>query len=137
MIKMYAAALKHFESDIQKAAGRLKIVFNSYGNISRKPLNEQTSAVYNILQELQGKYAADVKTVSIEPWVAELQSRNNALSALMKDRYDESALKSDVVLRNGRIRGVLYHNRPNRRVCAIGRSGSVSVIHPRPQYRNR
>lgn len=102
MTKMSAAALKHFDPDVQKAAQRLKVVFDTYGNLSKKPLNEQTSAVYNILQELQGKYAADVAAVGIEQWAAELQVRNNAFGALMKDRFDETALRTDVVLKEAR-----------------------------------
>ena len=102
IIKMNNAALKHFDADVQKAAGRLKIVFDTYGNISRKPLNEQTSAVYNVLQELQGKYAADVKAVGIEEWVNELLARNEVFSALVKDRYDETSLKTDVILKDAR-----------------------------------
>ena len=99
---MNKAALKHFDPAVQKAAQRLKVVFDAYGNIAKKPLNEQTSAVYNILQELQGKYAADVATVGIEQWAAELQARNIAFGALVKDRFDEVALKTDVVLKEAR-----------------------------------
>jgi len=99
---MNKAALKHFDPEVQKAAQRLKIVFDTYGNIAKKPLDEQTSAVYNILQDLQGKYAADVAKVGIEQWVTELQARNIAFGALVKDRFDETALRTDVVLKEAR-----------------------------------
>ena len=102
IINMNAAALKHFNSDMREAAKRLKIVFDTYGNIAKKPLNEQTSATYNILQELEGKYAADVTAVGIEQWVSELKARNNAFGDLMKERFDESALKTDIVLKVAR-----------------------------------
>ncbi|MCL2101466.1 MAG: DUF6261 family protein, partial [Fibromonadales bacterium] len=74
-----------------------------YGNIAKKPLNEQTSATYNILQELEGKYAGDVAVVGIQQWVAELKARNNAFSDLVKERFDESALKTDIVLKVARV----------------------------------
>lgn len=102
MISMNSAALKHFDPEVADAGKRLKIVFDTYGNIARKPLNEQTSAVYNILQELQGQYAADVAAVGIERWVAELKTRNDAFGKLMKERFDEAALKSDVVVKEAR-----------------------------------
>ncbi|MCL2102170.1 MAG: DUF6261 family protein [Fibromonadales bacterium] len=102
IINMNAAALKHFSPETREAAKRLKIVFDTYGNIARKPLNEQTSATYNILQELEGKYAGDVAVVGIQQWVAELKARNNAFSDLVKERFDESALKTDIVLRDAR-----------------------------------
>ncbi|MCL2101233.1 MAG: DUF6261 family protein [Fibromonadales bacterium] len=102
IINMNAAALKHFSPETREAAKRLKIVFDTYGNIARKPLNEQTSATYNILQELEGKYTGDVAVVGIQQWVAELKARNNAFGDLVKERFDESALKTDIVLRDAR-----------------------------------
>ncbi|MDR3001568.1 MAG: DUF6261 family protein [Fibromonadaceae bacterium] len=103
IIDMNKAALKHFNSDTRDAAKKLKIVFDTYGNIAKKPLNEQTSATYNILQELEGKYANDVVAVGIGQWVAELKARNNAFGDLMKERFDESALKTDIVLKEARM----------------------------------
>jgi hypothetical protein len=102
MAEMNAAALKHFSPEIREAATRLKIVFDTYGNVANKPLNEETSAIYNILQELQGKYAADVATVGIGQWVSELESRNKAFENLVKERFDETAHRSDIVLREAR-----------------------------------
>jgi hypothetical protein len=102
MTEMNAAALKHFSPEIREAAGRLKIVFDTYGNVASKPLNEETSAIYNILQELQGKYAADVATVGIGQWVGELENRNKAFENLVKERFDETAARTDIVLREAR-----------------------------------
>ena len=70
--------------------------------VAAQPLNEETSAIYNILQELEGKYSREAETVGIKQWVAELKKRNNALSDLMKDRFDESASKSDIVVKEAR-----------------------------------
>jgi hypothetical protein len=39
MAEMNAAALKHFSPQTREAAGRLKIVFDTYGNVAGKPLN--------------------------------------------------------------------------------------------------
>jgi len=102
MTKMNAAALRHFDPDVREAAKRLKIVFDAYGNIARKPRNEQTSAVHNILQELEGTYAADAAYVGIVLWAEELKAKNIAFSDLMRERFDETAMKSDVVLRKAR-----------------------------------
>ena len=102
MKSMNSAALNHFDPEVVEAGKRLKVLFDTYGNVAKKPLNEQTSAVYNILQELQGAYAADAKTVGIERWVAELKARNEVFDKLMKERFDEAALKSDVVVREAR-----------------------------------
>jgi len=103
MVEMNAAALRHFNENARNAATRLKIVFDTYGNVAKKPLNEQTSAVYNILQELKGKYASDVALVGLGSWVSELEVRNNAFSDLMKERFDETAARTDIVLRDARV----------------------------------
>jgi len=68
-----AAYLRHFDPQVSDAAKRLKIVFDTYGNVADKPLNEETSAIYNILQELKGSRAADAAAVGIAAWVAELE----------------------------------------------------------------
>ncbi len=77
-------------------------MFDSYGDVAHKSLNEETSAVYNILQDLQGKYADDTGTVGIAYWVAELKNRNEALEKLVKERFDEIAGRTDIVLKEAR-----------------------------------
>jgi hypothetical protein len=90
---------RHFNKDTADAAVRIKIVLDTYGNIAKKPLNEQTSAVYNIVQDLRGdKYASYVTASGLSEWVDELDSRNIALEALMKERFGETAAKSDIVM---------------------------------------
>ena len=96
------AALNHFDTEVQNAAKRLKILLNTYGNLARKPLNEQTAGVYNILQDLKGDYAADALKAGITGWAAELETANEALDRLMKERYEESAAKTDLVLKQVR-----------------------------------
>ena len=66
-------------------------------------MNEQTSAVYKILQELKGKYAPDTALVGISSWVSELEARNNAFADLMRKRFDETAARTDIVLKEARI----------------------------------
>jgi hypothetical protein len=78
-------------------------VFDTYGNIARKPLNDQTSATYNIVQDLEGRYAPDVAKVALGPWLAELKARNIAFSDLMRERFDESSLRVDIVLKKARV----------------------------------
>jgi len=104
MVDASKSALNHFRPDVQAAARRLKIVFDTYGNLAQKPLNEQTSGVYNILQDLNGKYAADARTAGLTDWVRELEAANEAFAQLVKDRYEESAMKTDLVLKQVRAK---------------------------------
>ena len=96
-------ALRHFDEEVREAAKRLKIVFDTYGNIAKKTFNEQTSATYNILQDLESsKYASDVARVGLGQWVSELKARNNAFAVLVRDRVDEGSVKVDIVLKKAR-----------------------------------
>ena len=103
MAETNTAALRHFDPDVRQAASRLKIIFDTYGNVTNKPLNEETSAIYNILQELKGKYAADAESVGLTLWVTELETRNLAFEALVKERFDETAARTtDIVMKQAR-----------------------------------
>ena len=116
---------KHFNPDIKAAAMRLKILFDTYGNLSKKPLNEQTSAVTNILQDLRGKYQSDVNTVSFNGWADELERTNNAFAALVKERADETVGKVTIVLKQARAKvDAVYRKIIERIGAAIIMEGS-------------
>jgi hypothetical protein len=102
MAEISRACLKHHNPDVREAAKRLKILLDTYGNIDRKPLNEQTSAIGNILQELKGKYAHDAYSVGISEWVAELEMRNEMFISLTQERFDEAAAKTSVTMAEAR-----------------------------------
>ena len=103
MVDIVHAYLKCNNVDKSEAAKRLKIVFDTYGNVTKKPLKEQTSAVYNILQELQGeKYGPDCAKVTISDWVGRLASENQTFDSLMTNRFDESAARCSIVLKDAR-----------------------------------
>jgi hypothetical protein len=93
---------RHFTPAIREAALRIQVVLDTFGNVASKPLNEETSALYNLAQELQEKHAAALSATGMAQWVGELKSRNNAFEALVKERFDETAHKTDVVLKEAR-----------------------------------
>jgi len=104
MAETVAATLRHFNPDVRQAAERLKILFDTYGNVANKPLNEETSAIYNILQELKGKYTTDVASIGLTQWVAELENRNQTFETLVKERFDETASRAtDIVMKQARV----------------------------------
>jgi hypothetical protein len=98
------AALRHFDPTVSEAARRLKIVFDTYGNLAAKPLNEETSAIYNILQEFTGRYAADASLVGLHIWTQQLDIANHAFDQLMKERYDETATRTHLVMKQCRVK---------------------------------
>jgi hypothetical protein len=93
---------RHFTPAVKDAALKVQIVLDTYGNVAGKSLNEETSAIYNLVQELQDKHPEDLAATGLAEWVAELKTRNNAFEALVKERFDETARKTDVVLRDAR-----------------------------------
>jgi hypothetical protein len=95
--------LKHYDEAMRQSAGRLKILFDTYKKIDKKNLIEQTAAVTNILQELTGRYAPDVAALGAGGWAAQLAARNAALNALIKERFDETAARTDIVLKDARM----------------------------------
>jgi len=79
MIDVNKGMCRHFTPEVQEAAKRLKILFDTYGNVANKPLNEETSAIYNLLQELEGKYATDVTAAGLTTWAAELKKPQSGI----------------------------------------------------------
>ena len=84
----------HFDKDKSSAAKRIGVVLDSYGNLSRKPLNEETSGIYNLTQEMRGKYAPDVALLGLSDWVDKMDSDNKAYENLARSRDSEAAERS-------------------------------------------
>jgi len=119
MTEITSAALKHPREDVREAAKRMKILFGTYGNISKMPINEQTSAVTNILQELKGDYARDANLIGLSDYIAALENRNNALETFVKERYRESTAKTDVVIGDARKALDAAYDRITARINAL------------------
>lgn len=96
------AAVKHYDEQISRAAKRLKIVFDAFGNLVRKPMNEATSGVYNLLQELNGNFASDVAALGLQAWVQRLEADNETFTELSRLRNSEMAEISTLSLKDCR-----------------------------------
>ena len=94
------ASCKHFDPNVQAAGNNLKIVFDTYGNLARKPHDEQTSGIYNLIQDLEGRYAADIAKIGANDWVTELNTRNTEYNELVRRRDAETAQKPDGKMKN-------------------------------------
>lgn len=97
------SALNHFKPEIRAAAARLQKLFDSYGNISEKPYDQETAAIYKLVEELQSHYRADVATLGITEWVEELARLNKAFDTLKNERYTEEVVKPQQNLKLARI----------------------------------
>jgi len=119
MVDANKSALNHFNPQVVEAAKRLKILFDTYGNLAQKTLNEETSGIYNLLQDLSGKYAADAAATMLTDWTAELGAANDAFGKLMKDRYEETALRTDLVLKECRQKADEAYRTITERINAL------------------
>ena len=96
------AAINHFDSAMVLAAKRLKVVFDAFGDISKMPLNEETSAIYNLVQELKNNNSEDVTKVGLTKWVNTLEAQNKEFDALVKSRNDENSAKTELKMKEMR-----------------------------------
>ena len=120
MVEINKGMCHHFNKKTAEAAHRVKIVLDTYGNVAKKTLNEETSAIYNLLQDLRlEKYAADVATSNITDWADELERRNQALEGFMKERFDETAAKCDIVLKQARAEVDKVYHQITERIDAL------------------
>ena len=116
--------LKHHNPEVVDAAERLKIVIDTYGHINQKSYDEQTSAVYNILQEFKGKYADDIALIRIPELVDELERANVAFDTLIKKRTDEAAQQNPDTMKDVRVEvDAAYHAIEERINAAVVMEG--------------
>ena len=90
------AGLNHFDPEVQEAARKLKIVFDTFGNVAQLPLNEETSAIYNLVQEITENHAASAAKLNLTLWLAKLKADNEAYEALVTGGYEEEAAKTEL-----------------------------------------
>jgi hypothetical protein len=90
------AQVKHFDADTAAAAYRLQVLFDAYGDVARKSLDQETADITNLVQDLNGKYKTEVETIGFVRWVEQLDTENKSFDTLMKQRFDEYADKSAI-----------------------------------------
>ena len=88
------SALNHFWVPKREAAERVQIVIDHYGNIARKPYDDETASLFNFIQEMNGTYAADINTLGVKEWIDKMNSDNQTFQGLMDNRYTEGAGKT-------------------------------------------
>jgi hypothetical protein len=97
------SALNHFSAEKRAAAGRVQILLDQYGNVARKPYDDETAAISKLVSESQNGYATDVEILGLSDWFNELNAKNQAFDVLMKSRYSEDAAKTDLRMKQVRI----------------------------------
>jgi hypothetical protein len=96
------AASVHFTPAVREAGERVSILTDTYGNAARLAVEEETSALANLLKDLLTKYGADAETLGLVPWIQELDRRNLAVERLIEGRFEEGAGRSTLVMKDVR-----------------------------------
>ena len=104
LINTLNAGRNHFDPDVRDAARRLKIVFDRFGNVAQLPLNEETSAIYNLVQEVTENHAANAAKLNIITWLNQLKADNEAYEALVTGGYEEEAAKTELKVKQTRLK---------------------------------
>lgn len=113
------SATNHFNPAMKQAGDRLLITFNSYGNVSESKNNDETAQILGLINKLNADHAADIQTLGIGDWITELQAANNAFSALVGARGSETLAKSDLLMREERVKSDLGYRAILKRIDAL------------------
>jgi hypothetical protein len=90
-------ALRHYAQNVREAARRIKIVIDTFDKpvpIIHQPYDVETVTINNLIQELETKYAEDVKTIDLTGWLTELAVRNEIFDRLTIAYHEERAEKT-------------------------------------------
>ncbi|MDR3195151.1 MAG: DUF6261 family protein [Tannerella sp.] len=102
--------LNHFNPEKRQAGVQLEIVFNHYGNVNRLPNDEETAAIYNLLQDVKTTHAPQIELLGLGEWVEELERDNLIFQALTEERNAEEATRSSLRMIEVRREGdAIYH----------------------------
>ncbi|MDR2118304.1 MAG: DUF6261 family protein [Tannerellaceae bacterium] len=82
------------EETKRDAAKRLFILASEYRkSVLHKSYSEETGAIFNFLQDLQGAYAADVALLQLGSWVSDLQAAEQKFVDIRAQRTKEDIQK--------------------------------------------
>ena len=103
----YKKAVKSYEAfpitEIAEAAAILSQHIRDYIIDPRAQLDKETGLLINFIQDLEGKYKEQVKTLTLAPFVEQLKVANESVRELTAKRTDERSAKTAGALKAARI----------------------------------
>jgi hypothetical protein len=117
--------LNHYDPAKRAAAAVVEGVLKHYGDATRRPMNEQTSVVYDVIRELNEPANLPLVTLlELPAWLTRLGEVNRQLELAMGERFEELSKRPEQrmqVIRkevDKQLRAILD------KVEAMGRTGS-------------
>lgn len=89
-------------ADIAEAAAALSQHIKDYKINPQAQLDAETGLLVNFIQDLEGKYKAQVEKLSLAAFVQQLKAANESVRELTAQRTDERAAKTTGALKNAR-----------------------------------
>jgi hypothetical protein len=97
------SALHHFDYEKRTAAQKFEVIFEHYGNIAAKTLDQETAAIDDLLREvLTDEHATILALLGLGEWANELRLTNERFKELMLARYGESAQRPTIRMKAAR-----------------------------------
>ena len=86
----------HSDTEFQKAATRVLVEYDAFGNIRKKSYIAQAADTVNFLEVVKGKRAGDITLLGMQGWVTQIEENHNAFMELFNDRYKEKLEKENL-----------------------------------------
>jgi hypothetical protein len=112
-------SLNHFDPVVREAAKRVKVIFDTYGNLAPKPNDEESGLITKLIADVRTKVPRDISNMSLVDWIAELERQNNVFIALEADRNSEEAKRSDLRMKQVRVVVDAAYNKIVKRINAL------------------
>lgn len=114
------------------AADRLRILLTSYRkSVLSSSYTEESNALYNLMEDIDGKYATDVTLLGLGKWVNNLREAEQKFQSYRAERTQEDIAKPVEELRKVRRQmDALYHSIINvlyASLMADGLGGDVAI----------
>ncbi|MDR1676755.1 MAG: DUF6261 family protein, partial [Tannerella sp.] len=85
MFDAVRSGTNHFDAEKREAAGKLFPIFDHYGSINTRTLDEETATLDDLLRELASATAsACVRTLALTDWTEQLDMENRKFKDLMQ-----------------------------------------------------
>jgi hypothetical protein len=112
-------SMNHFNPEVREAAKRVKVIFDGYGNLTPKPNDEESGLISSLIADLRTKVSAEIVTLGIVDWIAELELQNNVFIALEATRNSEEASRTELRMKQVRVEVDAAYNKIVKRINAL------------------
>ena len=123
-------------ADMAKAAADLWQHLKDYDIDPDMQLERETARIMNLVDDLDTKYAAQVKILSLKPYVDALRAANDKVEELLATRTDESSQQIAGALRKARLASDEAYLDTVRLINAMAVVGTEKSLTPLINYLN-